>query len=105
MKITFKQTLLFSCLFGATLPMTANQTVGSALVVNQQAKKGTVKGKVVDTEGEPIIGASVKVKGSNVATVTDIDGLFSINAPLNSTLEISYTLIPQHYSLTLFISA
>ena len=90
MKITFKQTLLFSCLFGATLPMTANQTVGQALVVNQQAKKGTVKGKVVDTEGEPIIGASVKVKGSNVATVTDIDGLFSINAPLNSTLEISY---------------
>ncbi|MCH3981922.1 MAG: TonB-dependent receptor [Prevotella sp.] len=53
----------------------------------QQAKK--VTGTVSDAEG-PIIGATVKVKGTNNATVTDLDGNFTINAPKGAVLEISY---------------
>ena len=49
-----------------------------------------VKGTVNDEAGEPIIGATVKVLGSNEATITDFDGNFSINAASNATLSISY---------------
>ena len=53
--------------------------------------QGNVSGKVVDATGEPVIGASVVVKGTSMGTVTDIDGNFSIpNAPRNANLEISY---------------
>ena len=53
--------------------------------------QGTVSGKVVDATGEPVIGASVMVKGTSTGAVTDIDGNFSIpNAPKNGNLEISY---------------
>ena len=50
----------------------------------------TVKGTVSDEAGEPIIGATVKVQGSNDATVTDFDGNFSIKASSNATLVFSY---------------
>ena len=44
----------------------------------QQAKK--ITGKVVDATGEPIIGASVLVKGTGTGTVTNVDGGFSVDA-------------------------
>ena len=50
----------------------------------------TVKGTVNDEAGEPIIGATVKVQGSNEGTVTDFDGNFSVKASSNATLNISY---------------
>ncbi len=50
----------------------------------------TVKGTVNDETGEPIIGATVKVQGSNEGTVTDFDGNFSVKASSNATLVISY---------------
>ena len=50
----------------------------------------TVKGTVSDEAGEPIIGATVKVQGSNEGTVTDFDGNFSVKASSNATLNISY---------------
>ena len=50
-----------------------------------------VTGTIVDAMGEPIIGASVVVKGSGTGTVTDIDGNFSLSdVPENSKLEVSY---------------
>jgi len=53
--------------------------------------QGNVSGKVVDATGEPVIGASVVVKGTTTGAVTDIDGNFSIpNVPRNANLEISY---------------
>lgn len=57
--------------------------------VNQGAEK-TVSGQVVDENGEPVIGATVVVKGTNIATVTDIDGKFTFKVPTGSTLVISY---------------
>ncbi len=50
----------------------------------------TVTGQVLDENGEPVIGATVNVKGTNVTTVTDFDGRFSIKAPQGSTLAVSY---------------
>ena len=50
-----------------------------------------VSGKVTSTEdGLPVIGASVKVVGTNTGTVTDMDGNFSLNAPAGAKLEITY---------------
>lgn len=52
----------------------------------------TIKGKITDTGGSPLIGASILVKGTSTGTVTDLDGLFSLSdVPAGSTLSISYT--------------
>ncbi|MDE5882466.1 MAG: TonB-dependent receptor [Muribaculaceae bacterium] len=55
-----------------------------------QAETGTVTGVVVDSEGEPLIGATVLVKGTSTGAATDIDGKFSLAAPIGSELQISY---------------
>ena len=56
------------------------------------AQKVSVKGTVVDTNGDAIIGASVKVlKKSSVGTITDLDGNFTLSVPEDATkLEISF---------------
>lgn len=59
-------------------------TVGVALAQSQ------VSGTIVDENGDPVVGAAVRVAGTNTGTVTDIDGKFSISAPANSNLNISY---------------
>lgn len=57
---------------------------------NAVAQNGNVKGTVVADDG-PIIGATVRVKGQpNMATVTDLDGNFTLKAPKGATLQISY---------------
>ena len=50
----------------------------------------TVKGKIVDEKGEPLIGVNVAVEGTNTGTITDLDGNFSMSALSNSTLKVSY---------------
>ena len=53
--------------------------------------KRKVTGRIVDQMGEPIIGATVREKGTNNATVTDLDGNFTLlGLNNNSTLEVSY---------------
>ena len=68
------------------LPTMANQAVQNV----QQS--GVVKGQVVDKSGEPIIGATIKVKNiENVGTVTDFDGNFELKSvPTSGTLVVSY---------------
>jgi len=59
-----------------------------ATVVNQQKQ---VTGTVIDSFGEPIIGANVVVKGTTIGVITDLDGKFAIHVPSdNSVLDISY---------------
>lgn len=53
-----------------------------------QAQK--VSGVVKDQSGEPIIGATVKVSGSNGGTITDANGRYEIAAPNGSVLTVSY---------------
>lgn len=56
----------------------------------QQPKGSTIKGRVLDSTGEPIIGASVFVKGTKTGAVTDIDGNYQLTASPNATLVVSY---------------
>ena len=49
-----------------------------------------VKGTVNDEAGEPVIGATVKVLGSNEGAITDFNGNFSVKASSNATLSFSY---------------
>lgn len=58
------------------------------LHAQQQAK--TVTGTVTDVNGEPIIGANIRIKGTTTGTITDIDGNFSIEAKPQSVIEVSY---------------
>ena len=70
--------ILFACLILCSV------TVNAETILQV---KGTVTGK---TDGEPIIGASVIVKETKNATVTDIDGKYSIEASVGQTLEFRY---------------
>lgn len=61
------------------------------VALNVSAQNITIKGSVKDNAGEPIIGASVVQKDkTNVGTVTDFDGNFTLNVPAGSTVIISY---------------
>lgn len=52
----------------------------------------TVSGTVTDQNGDPLLGASVLIKGTSTGTITDIDGNYSVRVPEGSnTLVISYT--------------
>ncbi len=66
--------------------------VSSAPAMASEAPNQNIKvsGQVVDTDGEPLIGATVRVKGSDLGVITDLDGNFQVDAPANSTLVISY---------------
>lgn len=65
--------------------------VKSSSKESKPVRTKTVSGVIVDTNGEPVIGASVLVKGTNNGTITDLDGKFTVNdVPENSTLDISY---------------
>ncbi len=55
----------------------------------QQARK-SLKGKVCDNNGEPIIGANVVEKGTTNGTITDQDGRFSLEVQPNASVVISY---------------
>ncbi len=54
------------------------------------AQKITVSGTVIDPEGEPLIGASVLVKGETLGTATNIDGEYTISVPSDGILVFSY---------------
>lgn len=71
-----KKLFMFLALFFVGLGITMAQT--------------QVRGTVVDDENEPVIGATIMIKGTSQGTITDYDGNFNISAPANGTLVISY---------------
>lgn len=76
--------ILAAGLFACPLPSKAELAVAST----QQT--GVVKGQITDKSGEPVIGATVKVKNANSGTVTDFDGNYSINVSGGGTLVVSF---------------
>lgn len=63
----------------------------SAAEIAAVAQTKVIKGNVVDKNGEPVIGANIRVKGSSIGTITDIDGNFTLNVEENSGfIEVSY---------------
>ena len=49
-----------------------------------------VQGTIVDENGEPVIGATVRLEGTNKAAVTDLEGNYKIEVPAKSKLTVSY---------------
>ena len=81
--------ICFSFLFSIPVAAFAESVVEvpAVSVVQQQ---GIVKGTVVDEQGETVIGANIKVVGTTVGAITDLNGMFSVNAPVGAKLEISF---------------
>lgn len=79
-------------LFAATLQCGALSAYGSVAdpVINQVSQSGQVNGIVSDASGFPLIGVSVVVKGTTTGVVTDMDGKYTLQAPVNAVLIFSY---------------
>lgn len=83
--------ILFSTVMASALLAGSPQTVFAEVNgVQTVMQTGTVKGQVVDANGEPIIGASVLVKGTTNGTITDFDGNFTLNNASKGILVVSY---------------
>ena len=60
-------------------------------ITTSLSSQNSVSGKIVDTQNEPLIGASVLVKGTSNGTLTDTEGSFTLgNVPKGSTLVVSF---------------
>lgn len=82
---------LFSTVMASALVTGAPQAVFAYVgEVQAVSQTGTIKGKIVDSYGEPVIGANVKVKGTTNGTITDMDGNFTLNNVSGGTLVISF---------------
>ena len=64
--------------------------LGLFLSVGAFAQQITVKGYVQDAENEPVIGATVRVVGTQTAVITDIDGNFTLQAQQGASIQVSY---------------
>ena len=60
-----------------------------AFVSSALAQNRDVTGKVVDANGEPLIGVSVLVKGTTIGIMTDANGNFALSVPDDAVLEVS----------------
>ena len=90
-KTIFTGTFLAALFLSSGMPsVKAAGPDNSPRMVTTQQQKNVVKGKVLDANGEPVIGASVLVRGSQKGAITDTNGEFSIEAPIGSMLEVSY---------------
>ena len=58
--------------------------------IAEQMQQQTVRGVVVDQNGDPVIGASIQVKGTGTGVVTDLDGRFTLNVDRGAVLIVSY---------------
>jgi TonB-linked SusC/RagA family outer membrane protein len=66
---------------------------GTLMILSASAQTGAtinVRGTVTDIAGEPIIGANILVQGTSSGTITDYDGNYTLQAPADGVLEISY---------------
>lgn len=66
--------------------------VKKQIILKSKDKTKTKKysGTVLDTKGEPIIGATVTIKGKTNGTITDVDGRYSIEASIGDVLQVSF---------------
>lgn len=70
------------------------EIIGKQIILKQTSKKDKsekkIAGNIKDENGEPIIGATIRVKNTGIGAITDIDGNFTLAASANAELEISY---------------
>lgn len=76
---------------GITYSVEGNHIVlGKQTMATAPQQSSTIRGKVIDTNGDPVIGANIVEKGTTNGTTTDVEGNFSINAKSGSTLVITF---------------
>ena len=61
-----------------------------AVVPDAVQQGNIVTGKIVDKDGNPVIGANVLVRGTSNGTISDMNGGFSLEVPKNAVLQVSY---------------
>ena len=85
-----RKKMLFSMMLmaGLTGGFMASPTPVMASVSQAQTIK--VSGQIVDQDGQPLIGATVKVKNAKLGVVTDFDGNFTIDVASDGVLVVSY---------------
>lgn len=85
-----KQCALFAALILACSSPAWNGNSVMAQSSKTQSQARTITGVVTDSKGDPLIGASVLVKGTTNGAATDVDGKFSLSATPGKILVISY---------------
>ncbi len=83
--------LAVGMMFFATPALAANELADPTNLTNMSQQNDQVTGRVVDQNGEPLVGVSVVEKGNKGnGAVTDLDGKFSLRVPSKATLIVSY---------------
>ena len=66
------------------------RSVGNSKALSEPQQMKKVSGVITDSNGEPIIGVNILVKGTVNGTTTDLDGNYTLDVPSNAVLSISY---------------
>lgn len=89
-----KTRIIISCCFISLLSFFEEDCYasrpGSKECVKVSSASFTVRGRVIDTYGEPLIGATIREKGGANGTVTDVEGNFFLSVPDSAVLQISF---------------
>ena len=95
-RISLKKRIFISyCLIGLFFFLGENCYASKRPVFRETVRKAsadnsTVRGRVVDVSGEPLIGATIREKGGTRGTVTDIEGNFILSVPDSAVLQVSF---------------
>lgn len=95
-RISLKKKIFISyCLIGLFFFLGENCYASKRPVFRETVRKAsadnsTVRGRVVDVSGEPLIGATIREKGGTRGTVTDIEGNFILSVPDSAVLQVSF---------------
>ena len=89
LKFSSRRILFSAAMVSALLAGSPQAVFAEANGVQVVMQAGRIKGVVVDSTGEPVIGANVMVKGTTNGTITDIDGNFSLSN-VKGTLVVSF---------------
>lgn len=87
-KVLLLSAVAAACCYGGEAVAIPNYS--NIYATNKVLGEITVKGKVTDTDGKPLIGATIMVKGTNKGTISGSNGEFTIQAEEGSVLVISY---------------
>jgi TonB-linked SusC/RagA family outer membrane protein len=87
---TSSRSLFFMMAMSAGLTLLPQELLAVENSIQAVQQSNEVEGVVKDASGEPIIGATVRVVGTKIATVTDLDGNFKIKAKSGQSLQFTY---------------
>ena len=91
--------LTYDIVSSHSIVISKQKAKSSAISQHQGAVQGSVRGIVTDSNGDPVIGASVKSLGGSIGTVTDNAGRFELAVPEGTVLEISYIAKVSHLQI------